>query len=77
MTTRKVSGKRKAKWARVKELSAWRKLHGKNKSQMVDLFRRGGLPGVTWGTYHRWENGAVVPRAPYIEKMFEILGREI
>jgi len=77
MTARKMGRKKKVKWARGKELAAWRKAHGLNKSQMVDLFRRGGLPGVTWGTYHRWENGAVVPRAPYEEKMFEILSAHL
>ena len=64
-------------WSGCKELRKARQALGLNKSQMVDVLRANGLRGVNWGTYHSWETGAVVPRGPYEEMLFRIIGKAL
>lgn len=74
MSKRKTAPQKKC-WARAAELARARAKLGLNISQMVDLFRRSGLPGTNWGTYQSWELGTVTPRPPFERAVFEIIAK--
>jgi DNA-binding XRE family transcriptional regulator len=48
-----------------KQLQEFRVEFELTKTAMVDLFKKYGLGGVNWSTYHKWEKEANKPRPLY------------